>query len=157
MSDKPIRRQSMNRYMNRRNIISKVGIVLMLATLGTCSVIWEVRRVHAVNTPDPDRQLFGMVGLTRGQTLRLNVVNLGNPPDPDRNWSRRVVLSFRNAQGQVITDSDGQPIRQTFELRAGESAFLDLNGDRSEKHTATLQPHRDLLWPLLLVHSNPPH
>jgi hypothetical protein len=146
----------MNRYMNRSNILTKAGIALMLATLLTTGAIWEVRRVRAGNPPEPDRLLFGMVGLTRGQTLRLNVVNLGDPPDPDRNGSRRVVLSFRNAQGQVITNSDGQPIRQTFELRAGESAFLDLNGDQFGSAVDTSGPARVQLRPFVRVLVNPP-
>jgi hypothetical protein len=73
-----------------------------------------------------------MVGITRGQTMRLNVVNLTDPPEPDRQLPPdpcRVVLSFRNAQGQPFRNSDGQIIRRTVELQAGESAFLDLNGD----------------------------
>jgi hypothetical protein len=40
------------------------------------------------------------------------------------------VLSFRDAAGHVIDDPNGQPIRRTVELQAGESAFLDLNGDQ---------------------------
>ena len=65
----------------------------MLAT----GAVWEVRRVRASAPPEPERT-FGMVGITRGQTMRLNVVNLSNPPDPDRQHPPdpcRVVLSFR--------------------------------------------------------------
>src|SRR5882672_10650854 len=117
--------------MRRLNIRKRVAIAIAIVTMLATGAIWEIRRVRAVNPPDPDR--FGMVGLTRGQTMRLNVVNLGDPPDPDRNGTPpdpcRVVLSFRNAAGQPFTNSDGQVIRRTVELRAGESAFLDLNGD----------------------------
>ena len=146
----------MNRYMNRSHILTKAGIALMLATLLTTGAIWEVRRVRATSPPEPDRQLFGMVGLTRGQTLRLNVVNLGDPPEPDRNGSCRAVLSFRNAQGEVVTNGDGQPIRQTFELRAGTSAFLDLNGDQFGVAGDTTGPARVQLRPFVRVLSNPP-
>ena len=34
-----------------------------------------------------------------------------------------------NAVGEPFTNNDGQPIRRTVELQAGESAFLDLNAD----------------------------
>lgn len=116
--------------MNTRNILTKVTLAIAIASLLATSAIWEVRRVRAAQPPDPDRTTFGMVGITRGQTLRPNVVNLVTlsdgqyPPDPCR-----VVLTFRNAQGQPFRNSDGQPIRQVVELQAGQSAFLDLNGD----------------------------
>src|SRR5437870_485269 len=60
--------------MNTRNIFTKLSIAIALVALLASGVIWEIRRVHAVNPPDPDR--FGMVGITRGQTMRLNIVNL---------------------------------------------------------------------------------
>ena len=116
--------------MNTRNILTKVSLAIAIPTLLATSAIWEVRRVRASQPTDPDRTTFGMVGITRGQTMRLNIVNLVTlsdgqyPPDPCR-----VVLSFRNAQGQPFRNSDGQIIRRTVELQAGESAFLDLNGD----------------------------
>ena len=118
--------------MRVRNIITKITVTLSLAALLATSAIWEVRRVGAVTPPEPDRAQFGMVGITPGQTMRLNVVNLTPPPDNDRQYPPdpcRVVLSFRNAQGQPFRNSDGQIIRRTVELQSGESAFLDLNGD----------------------------
>jgi hypothetical protein len=142
--------------MTRRSILTKVASALMLAALLTTGVIWEVRRVRASNPPEPDRVLFGMVGITRGQTLRLNVVNLTNPPEPDRSGACSVVLSFRNAQGDVVTNSDGQPIRRTVELRAGATAFLDLNGDQFGSGGDTNLPSRFQLRPFVRVLSNPP-
>jgi hypothetical protein len=72
----------------------------------------------------------GMIGITRGQTVRLNVVNLAvavdgqTPPDPCR-----VVLTFRDGNGRPFTDQKGNVVRRAVELQTGESAFLDLNGD----------------------------
>jgi hypothetical protein len=68
--------------MNTRNIFTKLSIAIALIAIASTVTIWEVRRVHAVTPPDPDRS-FGMVGITHGQTVRLNVVNL-SPPDPER-------------------------------------------------------------------------
>jgi hypothetical protein len=116
--------------MKTRSIFTKLSIAVALVALASTVTIWEVRRVHAQPPPEPDRN-FGMVGITRGETLRLNVVNL-SPPDPNRQYPPdpcRVLLSFRNAAGQPFTNSDGQPIRRVVELQAGESAFLDLNAD----------------------------
>jgi hypothetical protein len=147
--------------MNTRNILTKVSLAIAIATLLATSAIWEVRRVHAVTPPEPDRTQFGMVGITRGQTLRLNVVNLNAPPDPDRQFPPdpcRVVLSFRNAQGQPFRNSDGQIIRRTVELQAGESAFIDLNGDMfggpSTNADTTLM--RVQLRPFVRVLQSPP-
>ena len=111
---------------------AKLTVVLTLSLLAVALSTWKVSRVGAFNPqPDPPGK-FLMVGITPGQTLRLNVVNLASPPDPDRQIPPpcRVVLSFRDAAGHVIDDLNGQPIRQTVELQAGESAFLDLNGDQ---------------------------
>ncbi len=99
-----------------------------------------------------------MVGLTRGQTLRVNVVNLGNPPEPDSQFPPdpcRAVLSFRNAQGQPFRNGDGQIIRRTVDLQPGESAFLDLNGDQLGG-IGTTGPGRVELRPFVRVLTDPP-
>jgi hypothetical protein len=123
--------------MNTRYIFTKLSIAIaLLALLGT-GAVWEVRRVKAVAPPDPERTV-GMVGITQGQTVRLNIVNLlppgpcrvSPPPDPDLPPGPcRVLLTFRDANGQPFSDSNGQVIRQVVELQGGQSAFLDLNGD----------------------------
>src|SRR5258708_6006443 len=147
--------------MRTHNIWKRVAIAIAAAAILTTSIS-EIRRVRASNPPEPDR--FGMVGLTRGQTMRINVVNFSTPPDPDRNGSPpdpcRVVLSFRNAAGQPFTNSDGQPIRSVVELRAGESAFLDLNGDvfapPSTNADVAPEPARLQLRPFVRVLTDPP-
>ena len=116
--------------MNTRNIFTKLSIAIALVALAAMGAVWQIRSVHAIPPPDPQRS-FGMVGITPGQTMRLNVVNL-TPPDPNRQSPPdpcRVLLSFRNAVGEPFTNNDGQPIRRVVELQAGESAFLDLNAD----------------------------
>ena len=146
--------------MRRLDTWKRVTIAIALVTMLATGVIWEVRRVRAGNPPEPDR--FGMVGLTRGQTMRLSVVNLANPPDPERNGLPpdpcRVVLSFRDAGGRPFTDSSGQVIRRVVELRAGESAFLDLNGDLfgGPSTSADTAPGRLQLRPFVRVLVNPP-
>ena len=144
--------------MRVRNIITKITVTLSLAALLATTAIWEVRRVRASQPTDPDRTTFGMVGITRGQTMRLNIVNLVTlsdgqyPPDPCR-----VVLTFRNAQGQPFRNSDGQPIRREVSLQAGESAFLDLNGDMfgGPSTNADTAPARVQLRPFVRVLTSP--
>jgi len=147
--------------MNTRNIFTKLSIAIALVALLASGALWEIRRVRAFN-PQPDPPGFGMVGLTRGQTMRLNVVNL-TPPDPNRQYPPdpcRVLLSFRNAAGQPFTNSDGQPIRRVVELQAGESAFLDLNADAfappSTDADVAPGPARLQLRPFVRVLASPP-
>ena len=118
--------------MKTRNIFTKLSMVITLIAMASTVTIWQVRRVRAIAPPDPERTV-GMVGITPGQTMRLNVVNLVPPPDPETNGAPagpcRVLLSFRNADGQPFTSSNGDPIQRVVELPAGHSAFLDLNAD----------------------------
>ncbi len=98
---------------------------MILASFG---IFQNLQTVEAFN-PQPDPPGYGMVGITDGQTIRINVVNTNEPdssfpPDPCR-----VVLNFRDADGNLFRNSDGQPIRRIVQLPAGQSAFLDLNGD----------------------------
>jgi len=133
--------------MNTRYIFTKLSIAIAIVALLATAAIWEVRHVKANAPNDPDRTV-GMVGITQGQTMRVNVVNVCQPPGPPIDQIPpgpcranppgdpeappgpcRVQLSFRDANGQPFTDSNGQVIRQMFELQGGQSAFLDLNGD----------------------------
>ena len=115
--------------MIRRNIFTKLSIAITLVALFATATIWEVRRVRAFN-PQADPP-FGMVGITPGQTLRLNIVNLTLPTDPGGvpPGPCRVVLSFRDANGRPFSDSNGQVVRRVVELQGGQSDFLDLNAD----------------------------
>jgi hypothetical protein len=143
--------------MNKRNIFTKLSIAIALTLLIATGAVWELRRVRATTPPDPDRTV-GMVGMTRGQTLRLNIVNLAVagdgqlPPDPCR-----VVLTFRNADGRPFTNSDGQPLRRAVELQAGQSAFLDLNADvyGPPSTNDAVGPVRMQLRPFVRVQSEP--
>ena len=92
----------------------------------------EAQRAHAQDFPPgpPDRISFGMVGIARGQTVRLNVANVAVPgdryfpPDPCR-----VVLAFLNGDGEVLRTSDGQPVQLTVMVEHGHSAFLQISAD----------------------------
>jgi hypothetical protein len=151
--------------MHTRNTVTKLSLLIALIALASTVTIWEVRRVRANAPPDPDRT-FGMVGITPGQTMRLNVVNLIQPPpDPEiigvPPGPCRVLLSFRDAQGQPFSDSNGQPIGRVVELQAGQSAFLDLNADLfsaplSNNADVASGPLRLQLRPFVRVLTAPP-
>jgi hypothetical protein len=71
-----------------------------------------------------------MVGITQGQTLRVNVSNVlavsdsGFPPGPTR-----VAIIIINSHGDPFRHRDGSLVRRVVMLERGESAFLDLNAD----------------------------
>jgi hypothetical protein len=141
--------------MNTRTIFAKLSIAIGLVAIASIATIWQVRRVHAQPPPDPDRTV-GMIGVTRGQTVRLNIVNLAIavdgqfPPDPCR-----VVLTFRNADGRPFTNSDGQVLRRAVELQTGQSAFLDLNADAFIPPSTNDSLPRLQLRPFVRVQSEP--
>jgi len=107
-------------------LVLLMGVVLALTT----GAVWKLRPVHAGDPPEPDRARFGMIGLTRGQHIRINIAD-GDPPDPDRPVSTfNVVLAFVDGAGHVLTNPrTGEPIRKTVTLQNGQSGFLTINGD----------------------------
>ena len=116
--------------MRTHNIRKRVGIMIALATMLAAGAIWEVRRARAFNPqPDPPGR-YTMVGIVRGQSIRINASNIApadpnSPPDPCR-----VRLAFMDADGNVITNPrTGEAVGRTVTLQRGQSAFLDLNAD----------------------------
>lgn len=88
----------------------------MAAMLGTtpASAIKEV-----------DQREFGMVGIARGQVLRLNVVSIDNPdlkPAPVR-----LELMFLDSEGHPFLNPDGTPVRKRVVLAPGQADFLDIS------------------------------
>jgi hypothetical protein len=82
-----------------------------------------------ISVPCPSCRInFGVLGITGGQTARLNVVSLTPPPEPDRSTPPpeperpvQVELMFFDSQGNVL-------LRSTETLMPGHAAFLDLDG-----------------------------
>src|SRR5882724_4908845 len=73
---------------------------------------------------------FGMVGITRGQTARLNVLNVGREP---------INLSLN------FTDSAGRLIKQSFEtVEGGHAIFLDLTPGTVDDVAGRFQIHASI-------------
>lgn len=117
--------------MKTKRTLTISALLFALGTLVTLSVFHGTRKVQAQDqTPPPtnDRISFGMVGITEGQTLRINVSNFiapndaAYPPGPSR-----VVIRFLNSAGRPVTNRGGDVIRQIVELQRGESTSFDLN------------------------------
>ncbi|MGH7752939.1 MAG: hypothetical protein ACREN5_08995, partial [Gemmatimonadales bacterium] len=96
-------------YTPRR--MAPLSAVLALAA-APCAVL-------AFN-PQPDPPGFGMVGITQGQAVVLNVV-LGDPPGdieppgPDR--ACQLTLSFVDASGRALMTASGQSVTKQLTLR----------------------------------------
>lgn len=115
----------------KRRTVTALALVA-LAALVSLGVFRGTQRAHAQDTippPQPERISFGMIGITPGQTIRLNVVNVVPPPNPELPPSPiRVVLTFLNSDGQLFRNRDGNPVRRVAMLEPGESTFLNLSG-----------------------------
>lgn len=116
--------------MSRLNIWKRVTIAIALVTMLATGAIWGVRRARAFNPqPDPPGR-YTMVGIVRGQSIRINASNIAPadpnlPPDPCR-----VRLAFMDAEGTVLTNPrTGEAVGRTITLQRGQSAFLHVNAD----------------------------
>jgi len=139
--------------MKTKRTLIIATVLVTLAAFMTVGILRGTRRVRAQNEippPIPDRISFGMIGITQGQTVRVNVVNLHPPPTGDSQPQIcRVVLTFLDAEGHSVRSRDGSIIRRAFDLEPGRAAFLDLNadhlqnllaGDRFKLRVAVTQP-----------------
>jgi hypothetical protein len=113
--------------MKNKQELSLITVIIAVAAVVAIGVIYKTQPVRAFN-PQPDPPGYGLVGVTAGQTVRIGVINTGDPPDPDTNPAR-VVLTFKDASGHLFRNADNTPIRRIVLLRGGESASLALNAD----------------------------
>jgi hypothetical protein len=111
--------------------------VLFLLASGLC-----LTQFSGAQTPTPpmNKTNFGMIGITRGQTLRLNVV--AYPPDPCS-----AQLGFQDGNGNPVGASS------TVALPPGESAFLDINGNTLASDVGQRVQLRPTVVPTLVVSS----
>jgi hypothetical protein len=125
----------------KRRIVTALALVALTA-LVSLGIFRGERRAHAqdVTPPVGERISFGMVGITQGQTARINVANVLTPNDPNYPpGPSRVVLTFLNSDGQLFRNRDGSPIRRAAMLERGQATFLDLNFDEFPPGPSRLQ------------------
>jgi hypothetical protein len=96
-----------------------------LVTLGAFRGAGRVRAQDQQPPPINDRISFGLVGVTRGQTLRLSVASISDAICP----CGRVLLNFRDAEGRLLRSRDGSVIHRALELGPGQATSLDFDAD----------------------------
>ena len=118
--------------MKTRQPSTRFMAIVALAAFAVFGILHNTTSAYAQtrgSQPDAERISFGLVSITSGQSIRVNVVNtqLPNsllPPDPCR-----VVLTFVDVDGNLFRGRNGQVIRRTVMLDAGKSTSLELNAD----------------------------
>lgn len=120
--------------MKKKSILTAATII-SIASLITFVIFRETRSVQAQDQqppPVPERISFGIVGITSGQTMRINVTNLLPPPVGDLPPGPvRIVMMFRYANGNLARNArTGEVIRKVVDLESGDSAFLDVDYDK---------------------------
>lgn len=114
---------------NKRSTITIAMAALVITAV--FAVFRDTQIVSAQNqTPPPvaDRISFGMVGITAGQTMRVNVSNIIAaddsvwPPGPSR-----VAIMVINSRGRAVRNRNGEVIGRVVQLERGDSTFLDLD------------------------------
>ena len=111
--------------MKNKRTITILTLVVAIAAMATFGIFRQTQPVKAQDQPPPqsERISFGMVGITQGQTVRVNVVNTGLAVCP----CDRVVLNFRLPNGQLVRNRNGEVIRRVVELQPGDATFLDVD------------------------------
>jgi hypothetical protein len=125
---------------------------LFMLTLAGLSATQKSGQARAQITPESvpcPTCLFGMVGITRGQTARLNVVNANDvPPGPCRSSAEVPPGPCRAQVDLIFFDNTGRMLaRTTATLAPGHAAFLDLNGDTLERQGNRAQVRAAVMTP----------
>lgn len=77
----------------------------------------------------PVHRPLAAVGLTLGQTARINVVNSPDPNSSKLPTPMVVEMCFHNSNGDLILDRSRRPVQKTAIIDPHHGDFLDLNGN----------------------------
>src|SRR5262245_241767 len=84
--------------------------------------IFVLIAASAFSADQTDEKVAGIIGIIKGQTARLNIVNIGDsngiPPGPCKG-----TLTYESAEGNLLG------ISKDVSLEVGQADFLDLNAD----------------------------
>ncbi|HEV8484039.1 MAG TPA: hypothetical protein VGV87_10890 [Blastocatellia bacterium] len=116
------------------NILPRVtAIVLtMLFVVGNLNPANASGPARAAALPDeagPAHRPLATVGVTLGQTARINVVNSPDPGSSIPPSPVTVEMCFHDSNGDLILDRSGRPVQKTATIDPHHGDFLDLNGN----------------------------
>jgi len=77
----------------------------------------------------PAHRPLATVGITLGQTARINVVNSPDPTSSDPPEPITVEMCFHDSNGELILDRSRRPVQKTATIDPHHGDFLDLNGN----------------------------
>lgn len=78
---------------------------------------------------DSVHQPLATVGVTLGQTARINVVNSPDPNSSVPPGPVTVEMCFHDTNGQLIVDRSMRPVQKTATIETHQGDFLDLNAN----------------------------
>lgn len=79
--------------------------------------------------PGPVHRPLATLGVTLGQTARINVVNSPDPVSSILPGPCTVEMCFHDSNGNLILDRSGRPVQKTSTIDPHHGDFLDLNGN----------------------------
>ena len=79
--------------------------------------------------PGPVHLPLASVGITQGQTARINVVNSPDPNSSIPPWPVTVEMCFHDSSGDLVLDRSRRPVQKTATIDPHHGDFLDLNGN----------------------------
>jgi len=77
----------------------------------------------------PVHRPLATVGITVGQTARVNVVNSPDPNSSIPPGPVSVEMCFHDSSGDIILDRSGHPVQKSVTIDPHHGDFLDLNGN----------------------------
>jgi hypothetical protein len=136
----------------KNGAMSLFAACLFMLTMAGLSATQPAGQASAQITPESipcPTCRFGMVGITRGQTIRLNVVNNADvPPGPCRTTSEVPPGPCSQRVDLILFDSLGRTLAHSTEtLAPGRSAFLDFDGNLIERLGIRLEIRPIVLTP----------
>src|SRR6185295_7101951 len=118
-------------------LIFTIAILGMIASSdinrSRISVMVHTRAESLTNTPQEESGAphlpLASVGITLGQTARINVVNSPEPTSSARPEPMIVEMCFHDANGNLVLDRARRPVLKTATIDPHHGDSLDLNGN----------------------------
>jgi hypothetical protein len=119
--------------IRRLTAIAAAMLFGMANSATTEAVLVEATRLPAYATPHEEAGVAHLplttVGVTPGQTLRINIVNSPDPNSLEAPTSTTVEMCFHDSNGDLILDRSRRPVQKTATIDPHHGDSLELNGN----------------------------